>query len=107
MTTPAIPVAIEISGLTKDFPLNLRGVKLRAVENLTLSVPEGKVFGLLGPNGSGKSTTLKMILGLLHPTRGQLAVLGRSPVERGRRVQIIACRARTNSVCTNKLLNAG
>ena len=76
MTTPASPVAIEIRDLTKDFPLTLRGVKLRAVENLTLSVPEGQVFGLLGPNGSGKSTTIKIILGLLDPTVGECKVFG-------------------------------
>ena len=68
--------AIEITGLTKDFSLNLRGIKLRAVENLTLNVPEGQVFGLLGPNGSGKSTTIKIILGLLEPTVGECKVFG-------------------------------
>ncbi len=76
MTPAALPLAIEIKNLTKDFPLNLRGVKLRAVENLTLSVPEGRVFGLLGPNGSGKSTTIKIILGLLEPTVGECKVFG-------------------------------
>jgi len=76
MTNPTPPVAIEIRDLTKDFPLTLRGVKLRAVDNLTLSVPEGQVFGLLGPNGSGKSTTIKIILGLLDPTVGECKVFG-------------------------------
>lgn len=76
MTPSLSPVAIEIRGLTKDFPLNLRGIKLRAVDNLTLSVPEGQVFGLLGPNGSGKSTTIKIILGLLEPTVGECKVFG-------------------------------
>ncbi len=70
------PPAIEIRGLTKDFPINLRGLKLRAVDNLTLSVPQGQVFGLLGPNGSGKSTTIKVILGLLEPTIGECRVFG-------------------------------
>ncbi len=75
--TPTNPApAIEITGLTKDFALNLRGIKLRAVENLTLNVPEGQVFGLLGPNGSGKSTTIKIILGLLEPTVGECKVFG-------------------------------
>lgn len=74
---PSLPhAAITITGLTKDFSLNLRGVKLRAVDNLTLSVPEGQVFGLLGPNGSGKSTTIKIILGLLEPTVGECQVFG-------------------------------
>jgi ABC-2 type transport system ATP-binding protein len=68
--------AIAIRGLTKDFSLSLRGVRLRAVDNLTLDVPAGKVFGLLGPNGSGKSTTIKIILGLLEPTAGECTVFG-------------------------------
>lgn len=76
MTNPNPAPAIEITGLTKDFSLNLRGIKLRAVENLTLNVPEGQVFGLLGPNGSGKSTTIKIILGLLEPTVGECKVFG-------------------------------
>jgi len=76
MTNPTPFVAISIRDLTKDFALTLRGVKLRAVENLTLTVPEGQVFGLLGPNGSGKSTTIKIILGLLEPTAGECKVFG-------------------------------
>lgn len=76
MTPPLPRPAIAITGLTKDFALNLRGVKLRAVDNLTLAVPEGQVFGLLGPNGSGKSTTIKIILGLLEPTAGECQVFG-------------------------------
>ncbi|MFH1497054.1 MAG: ABC transporter ATP-binding protein [Verrucomicrobiota bacterium] len=70
------PAAIEIRGLTKDFPVNLRGIKLRAVDNLSLTVPAGQVFGLLGPNGSGKSTTIKVILGLLEATVGECRVFG-------------------------------
>jgi ABC-2 type transport system ATP-binding protein len=75
--TDSNPVpAIQITGLTKDFALNLRGIKLRAVDDLTLTVPPGEVFGLLGPNGSGKSTTIKIILGLLDPTVGECKVFG-------------------------------
>ncbi|HEY5550836.1 MAG TPA: ABC transporter ATP-binding protein [Opitutaceae bacterium] len=68
--------AVEIRGLTKDFPLNLRGLRLRAVDDLTLEIPRGCVHGLLGPNGSGKSTTIKVLLGLLRRTRGTCRVLG-------------------------------
>jgi ABC-2 type transport system ATP-binding protein len=71
----AVP-AIRITNLTKDFRLGLRGVKLRAVENLSLEVADNQVFGLLGPNGSGKSTTMKVILGLLEPTRGRCEIFG-------------------------------
>ena len=68
--------AISIQGLTKDFAINLRGVKLRAVDALDLEVGEGQVYGLLGPNGSGKSTTIKVILGLLEATGGEVRVFG-------------------------------
>jgi ABC-2 type transport system ATP-binding protein len=53
--------------------------KVTAVRDLDLDIGTREVFGLLGPNGSGKSTTLKMILGLMFPTRGQIAVFGRRP----------------------------
>ncbi len=79
--------AIEIENLTKDFRIGLRGVKLRAVDGLSLSVRRGEVFGLLGPNGSGKSTTLKIILGLLRPTSGRCCIFGgdsASPAVRSR-----------------------
>ena len=68
--------AIEIRGLVKDFAVGLRGLRLRAVDHLSLTVRSGEVFGLLGPNGSGKSTTIKVLLGLLEPTAGTSAVFG-------------------------------
>ncbi len=58
-----------------------RRPKVKAGRGVSFAVRAGEVFGLLGPNGSGKSTTLKMILGLLHPTSGYLRVLGQSPRE--------------------------
>ncbi len=77
MSTVSLDVpAIELRGLVKDFSVGLRGVKLRAVDDLSLRVPAGQVFGLLGPNGSGKSTTIKIILGLLEPTAGGCRVFG-------------------------------
>lgn len=72
MSTPAV----AITGLVKDFHIGLRGAKVRAVDELTLNVPQGGVYGLLGPNGCGKSTTLKVVLGLLRPTRGDCRVFG-------------------------------
>ena len=62
--------AIRTEELTRDF------AAVRAVANLTLSVPAGIVFGFLGPNGSGKTTTIRLLLGLLEPTSGQATVLG-------------------------------
>ena len=72
---------IEASHLTKVFRDFWRRPKVRAVNDISFTVNQGEVFGLLGPNGSGKSTTIKMLLGLLYPTSGQLRVLGRSPRE--------------------------
>ena len=68
--------AIRVTDLTKDFPISLHGVKLRAVDHLTLTIPENEIFGLLGPNGSGKSTTIKAILGLVAPTSGGCEIFG-------------------------------
>lgn len=68
--------AVEISRLTKDFRIGVRGVKLRAVDDVSFSVAPGEIFGLLGPNGSGKSTTLKIMLGLFRPTSGTCRLFG-------------------------------
>jgi ABC-2 type transport system ATP-binding protein len=68
--------AVSVRGLTKDFRVGLRGVKLRAVDDLSLEIPRGEVFGLLGPNGCGKSTTLKIVLGLVSATAGAVSILG-------------------------------
>lgn len=69
---------VAINDLTKDFDIGLRGIKLRAVDHLSLSIPRGMVYGLLGPNGSGKSTTIKIVLGLMQSTSGTCSVLGES-----------------------------
>src|ERR1043165_763641 len=74
--SPETVAAIELRGLVKDFSVGLRGLHLRAVDNLDLRVEPGQVYGLLGPNGSGKSTTIKMVLGLLEPTAGECRVFG-------------------------------
>ena len=70
---------IRAVGLTKVFRDFWNRPKARAVNEIDFTVREGEVVGLLGPNGSGKSTTVKMILGLLYPTAGQLTVLGKAP----------------------------
>lgn len=72
----ASPAAVEVRGLTKDFAVGLRGVKLRAVDHLDLTVKPGEIYGLLGPNGSGKSTTIKVLLGLVEPTAGEGRIFG-------------------------------
>jgi ABC-2 type transport system ATP-binding protein len=70
---------ISVRGLTKVFKDFWNRPKARAVDNVDFEVRRGEVFGLLGPNGSGKSTTVKLILGLLYPTKGRIEVFGHSP----------------------------
>ena len=73
MTDPAVAVR----GLTKIFSVPLHpGRGIVAVKDLSLRIEAGEVYGLLGPNGSGKSTTLKIILGLVSPTRGRTEIFG-------------------------------
>jgi ABC-2 type transport system ATP-binding protein len=72
---------IEVEGLTKRYGATL------AVDDLSFSVVPGTVTGFLGPNGAGKSTTLRAILGLITPTSGKTAVLGRPYSELDRPVQ--------------------
>jgi ABC-2 type transport system ATP-binding protein len=69
--------AIEIRNLTKIYRDFWGRPKVRAVNALSLDIQHGEVFGLLGPNGSGKTTTIKMLLGLLFPTDGEIRVLGK------------------------------
>ncbi|MGN5379626.1 ATP-binding cassette domain-containing protein [Streptomyces lasalocidi] len=66
----AVTPVIETRGLSKVF----RGQA--AVDAVDLVVRPGRIYGLLGPNGAGKSTTLKMVLGLLPPTRGEVRLFG-------------------------------
>ena len=68
----------NLTKVFKDFWLRSRA---RAVENLSFEIQPREVFGLLGPNGSGKSTTIKLLLGLLKPTSGRIAVFGKSPFD--------------------------
>jgi ABC-2 type transport system ATP-binding protein len=63
------PIVLSTHGLTKDFK------KLRAVDQLDLSVHRGDIFGFLGPNGAGKTTTIRLIFGLIYPTAGHVQVL--------------------------------
>jgi len=70
---------VEVSKLVKVFRDFWRRPKVRAVDGLDLDIRRGEIFGLLGPNGSGKSTTIKILLGLLHATSGDVLVFGRLP----------------------------
>jgi ABC-2 type transport system ATP-binding protein len=69
--------AIEMEGLTKDYAVGFwLAKKRRSLDNLTMHVETGEVFGLLGPNGAGKTTTIKLLLGLTFPTSGTARILG-------------------------------
>ena len=72
-------IVVSVRGLTKVFKDFWGRSKARAVDNVDFEVRRGEVFGLLGPNGSGKSTTVKLLLGLLYPTKGHIEVFGKSP----------------------------
>jgi ABC-2 type transport system ATP-binding protein len=75
------PPCITLTEVTKVFKTGLLKSK-KAVDNLNLEIPAGEVVGLLGPNGSGKSTTLKMILGFLKPTSGEILICGQPAEQR-------------------------
>ncbi len=72
-----IALAIRTEHLTKIYDVGW-GRQNVGIDNLTLEVEEGQIFGLVGPNGSGKTTTLKLLLGLIFPTSGNAEVLGMS-----------------------------
>jgi ABC-2 type transport system ATP-binding protein len=82
MAAGAMTAAIETNGLRKQF-----GEKV-AVEDLSLTVPRGEVFGFLGPNGAGKTTSLKMLLGLVEATAGSATVLGAPLGDRATRARM-------------------
>jgi ABC-2 type transport system ATP-binding protein len=86
--------ALEVDRLVKRFRVSRRAPGMRAslaglvrrryddvlaLDDISFAVPAGEVVGFLGPNGAGKTTTLKCLSGLLHPTSGDVRVLGRTP----------------------------
>jgi ABC-2 type transport system ATP-binding protein len=87
---------IEARGLTKEY-----GDK-RAVDDLTFTVQPGIVTGFLGPNGAGKSTTMRMILGLDHPTRGSVTVNGKSYREHHAPLQQVGALLEARSIHTGR-----
>ena len=78
MVSESDQYAIETISLTKIFGDWWGRAKVIAVDKLDLKIRYNEIYGLLGPNGSGKTTTLKMLLNLLHPTKGRALVLGGS-----------------------------
>jgi ABC-2 type transport system ATP-binding protein len=84
-------LAITTDGLTKYFENPTTGGLVTAVSDLSIEVEEGGIFGFLGPNGAGKTTTIKMLLGLIFPSRGSAQVLGRpaGDIESKRRISYL------------------
>ncbi|MBI3942943.1 MAG: ABC transporter ATP-binding protein [Chloroflexi bacterium] len=81
---------IELINLTKHFPGQGQGGRSRpliAVDNLTMQVRPGELFGFLGPNGAGKTTTIKMMAGLLEPTSGIIKINGYDLLREGRKAR--------------------
>jgi len=64
-------VALDLRDITKMYG------DFKAVDNISLTIPTGSIYGFLGPNGSGKTTTIRMILDIIKPTTGSVTVLGR------------------------------
>lgn len=79
---------VSIQGIGKTFREGLRGRKVQALQNLTLDVAQGEVFGFLGPNGAGKSTSIKVLLNLIRPDSGTATILGRDVSDRRIRRQV-------------------
>ena len=65
--------AVKIRNVTKTFG------EVTAVDDLTLGVPEESVYGFIGPNGSGKTTTMRMIVNIFHPDKGDIRIFGEEP----------------------------
>ena len=74
-------MAVHTEQLTKIYHNSVA-----ALQDLTLDVPAGDIFGFLGPNGAGKTTTVRLLTGLLTPTRGSCTVCGLSPAKKFREV---------------------
>jgi ABC-2 type transport system ATP-binding protein len=75
-------IVLRADGLAKTFHLGFLRKRIEAVREATFDVRRGEIFGYLGPNGSGKTTTLKMLMGLVFPTRGRAELLGRPVPDR-------------------------
>jgi ABC-2 type transport system ATP-binding protein len=69
-------IVIQTKGISKTFKGDLGVKKVRALEEMSLEIEQGEVFGFLGPNGAGKSTAIKILLNLIYPDSGSASILG-------------------------------
>jgi ABC-2 type transport system ATP-binding protein len=81
-------IVVETKNLTKIYRDFWGRQKVRALKALDLQIQRGEIFGLLGPNGSGKTTTIKLLLGLLFPTSGEISILGKTASDVGKNEKI-------------------
>jgi len=81
------PVVVTC-GLTKVFKVGVRRKEVQALLDLSLEVERGEIYGFLGPNGAGKSTTIKLLMGLLFPTKGQASIFGKPVPSREAAAQV-------------------
>jgi ABC-2 type transport system ATP-binding protein len=88
MTAGSNRAAIEMRGLTKTYRLGLRMRSMTALSGLDLRVAEGSVFGFVGPNGAGKTTAIKMLVGLIAPSRGEARIFGKPIREAASRLSV-------------------
>lgn len=79
---------IEVKNLVKIFYSEFKHTPIKIIDNISFSVPQGETVGMLGPNGAGKTTTMKIILGLLKPTSGEVKIMGKSVATSETRSQI-------------------
>jgi ABC-2 type transport system ATP-binding protein len=79
---------IKIEQISKEFKEGIRAKKIKALDDLTLEVQKGEVFGFLGPNGAGKSTAIKILVNLIRPNKGKVSIMNRDVGDTGVRKHI-------------------
>ena len=81
-------IALEMKGVSKTFRTGFAMKAVQALKGVNLTVRKGEIFGYLGPNGAGKTTTLKIVVGIIFPTSGQISILSRPPSDVGVRQRV-------------------
>lgn len=79
---------IEVKNIVKFFYSEFKRTPIKVLDNVSFSIPQGVTFGMLGPNGAGKTTTMKIILGLLRPSSGEIKIMGENTTNKKMRAKI-------------------